>query len=295
MAVSRWGSEAFRQSCTAAGREALAMLRQATLLHRDLTSSPARPPGDDHRTDLVVLLHGLFATAGVLRPLRECIEAETGALTASFTYVPGTSVTALADRLSVLVRDVPGSPRIHLVGHSLGGIAVRWYVQELPLDPRIVQTICLASPFAGSRHARLMPGSSGRDLLPGSELLRRLAARAEQVDLPHLSLAAANDLLVEPGAWLASGERRVFPALGHNGMLYDREVIAEVVRRIRSVMEDAESGRRSRVRLIVGEGEGTARQAGAARESGWAESGWVSRTELERRLSDTTPRVSSRR
>jgi pimeloyl-ACP methyl ester carboxylesterase len=227
--------------------------------------------------------------------LRESIESETGALTASFTYVPGTSVTALADRLAALIRDVPGAPRVHLVGHSLGGIAVRWYVQELPLDPRVVQTICLASPFAGSRHARLMPGTSGRDLLPGSDLLRRLAARAEHVDLPHLSLAAANDLLVEPGAWLACGDRRVFPALGHNGLLYDREVIAEVVRRIRSVIEDAENGRRSRVRLIEGDGEGPARQAGSPSEASWPESGWVSKSELERRLSDSTPRVSSRR
>lgn len=44
MAVSRWGSDAFRQSCTAAGREALAMLRQATLLHRDVLSSPVQLP-----------------------------------------------------------------------------------------------------------------------------------------------------------------------------------------------------------------------------------------------------------
>lgn len=267
------------------------MLRQATLLHRDLLSSPARSRRSERETDLVVLLHGLFATAGVLRPLRERIEAETGALTASFTYAPGTRVVSLAGRIAALLAEVPGSPRIHLVGHSLGGLAVRWYVQEFPLDPRVVQTISLASPFAGSRHARLMPGSSGRDILPGSELLQRLQARAREVNVPHLSLAAAHDLMVEPGAWLACGDRRMFPALGHNGMLYDREVIAEVVQRIRSVVHDnEEAARRSQVRLVVRE-EGA--EAGQEFDAP-ATQGWVNRQELEERLSQAAPRVSSR-
>src|SRR5690606_27671633 len=111
----------------------------------------------------------------------------------------------------------------------------RWYVQEAQcVDPRVVQTICLASPFAGSRHARLMPGASGRDLMPGSALLQRIHERASSVDVPHLSLAGANDLMVEPGAWLDCGDCRVFPALGHNALLYDMDVISEVVRRIQS-------------------------------------------------------------
>lgn len=272
MTVSRWGSEVFRDTCTAVGREALAMLRQATLLHRDVLSSPLRTPSVVQREDLVVLLHGLFATAGVLRPMRERIEADAEALTVSFTYAPGTRVEELASRIGDLLSKVPGQPRVHLLGHSLGGLAVRWYVQELDYDPRVVQTICLASPFAGSRHARLMPGPSGRDLLPGSPLLRRIQERASTVALPHLSLAAAHDLMVEPGAWLEPGDRRVFPALGHNGMLYDAEVISEIVRRIRGVIDETEHDRTSNVRPI-----------GA----------WVDRETFERRLSQRPARVSS--
>lgn len=273
MAVSRWGSEAFRQTCTAMGREALAMLRQATLLHRDVLSSPSRTPSEAQTTDLVVLLHGLFATAGVLRPMRERIETEAEALTVSFTYAPRTRVEDLAGRIGDLIRNVPGTPRIHLLGHSLGGLAVRWYVQESDYDPRVVQTICLASPFAGSRHARLMPGAAGRDLLPGSALLRRIQERAPMVALPHISLAAAHDMMVEPGAWLEPGDRRVFPAIGHNGMLYDPEVVSEVVRRIRSVIHDSQQDRASNVRPI-----------GDA---------WVGRREFEQRLSEPGARVSS--
>ncbi len=228
-----------RKSLAAAGREALAMLRQAALLHRDvLPSDPrARSYSGEADCDVVVLLHGMFATAGVLRPLRERIETDTGALTASFTYAPGTPVVALAERLSELVARVPVRARIHLVGHSLGGLVLRYYVQEMMLDARVAQTICLASPFAGSRHARLLPGPVARDLVPGSELLSTLQrAPASGSQLPHLSIAAANDLMIERGAWLSTGDRLIIDAVGHNGLLYHPAAIDAVVRRIRDVI-----------------------------------------------------------
>ena len=37
----------------------------------------------------------------------------------------------LADRIE-LIRTISEAPRVHVIGHSLGGILLRWYVQELP-------------------------------------------------------------------------------------------------------------------------------------------------------------------
>src|SRR5258706_10075067 len=103
-----------------AAQEALAFARQATLLHRDVLAvyPPHAVPGDD----VVVLLHGLFATAGVLRPLRRRIELEADAHTASFSYAPGLGVESVADSLAELVARLPPDVRVHLVGHSMGGI-----------------------------------------------------------------------------------------------------------------------------------------------------------------------------
>src|SRR5688572_20838715 len=61
-------------SLRAVGREALAFARQAVLLHRDVAST--LPERVREGEDVVVLLHGLFATAGVLRPLRRSIEQD---------------------------------------------------------------------------------------------------------------------------------------------------------------------------------------------------------------------------
>ncbi len=288
-----------RSNIAAAGREALAMLRQASLLHRDvLPSDPrARSYSGESDCDVVVLLHGMFATAGVLRPLRERIESGTGAVTASFTYAPGTGVVELAERLGELVARVPARSRIHLVGHSLGGLVLRYYVQEMMRDARVAQTICLASPFAGSRHARLLPGLTARDLLPGSDLLTTLQRGSREASqLPHLSIAAANDLMIERGAWLPTGERIVIDAVGHNGLLYHPAAIDAVVRRIREVIAAAggpglDASLEDALRFGAGESPEPWQLAGAG--SRGPGDPLVGRAFSSTTLSAETPRVSS--
>jgi pimeloyl-ACP methyl ester carboxylesterase len=215
------------------GREALAFARQAVLLHRDVGSTlPERVRAGE---DVVVLLHGLFATAGVLRPLRRSIEqSAAGAHTAAFSYAPGPGVESVARRLGELVRWLPSGVRIHLVGHSLGGLAARWFVQELGGDPRVAQTISLASPFRGTRHARLLPGPAGRDITPGSELLQRLEHRAlSAVHVPHISIAAERDAVVTESTLFPFGDRLVVPHCGHNALLFHPRVAAIVAQRVR--------------------------------------------------------------
>lgn len=213
-------------------REAIAYARQASLLHHDFGDVfPCdAAPGED----VVVLLHGFLATAGVLRPMRRFIESETEAHTASFTYAPGPGVDSVARRLGALVRRLPRGTRLHLVGHSMGGVVARWFVQELGGDPRVAQTISLASPFSGTRHARFMPTGVGRDMAPGSELLARLVERAPLSAVPHLSIAAGQDRVVTESALLGWGDELVIADSGHNGLLYHPRVAREIALRVRA-------------------------------------------------------------
>lgn len=215
----------------AVGLEAMAFARQATLLHRDVSAVyPRLATAGDH---VVVLLHGLFATAGVLRPIRQTVERVTGAHAASFTYMPGPGVARIAERLAELVSKLPSGVHIHLVGHSMGGVAARWFVQELDGDPRVVQTISLASPFRGTRRAKLVPGASGRDIAIESAVLARLRDKGE-CGVPHLSIVAAEDALVTELAVLHHGEQVIIEDAGHNGLLFHprvAEIVAERVRR----------------------------------------------------------------
>jgi triacylglycerol lipase len=190
--------------------------------------------------DVVMLVHGLFATAGVLRPLRRDIEQRTGAYTTSFTHPPGPGIPSIADDIARAVRAISGDVRIHLIGHSIGGVAVRYFVQELGSDARIVQTISIGSPFGGTKPARLVPAPVGRDIAPGSELLRKLAQGARQgLRVPHVSIAGLEDRVVPSDAYLAAGERVSVAGCGHNGLIYHPRVVAEVVSRIAHVQAAA--------------------------------------------------------
>jgi pimeloyl-ACP methyl ester carboxylesterase len=216
--MTRWG---------ALGREALALARQATLLHRDV--APVIPKAA--QGDVVVFVHGFLATAGVFRPLRDAVERETGALTASFTHAPGVGIRDIAARLAEVVRGFESSEvRLHLVGHSIGGVAVRFFVSELGGDRRVAGTVSIASPFAGAPRARHFPGALARELEPGSALLAAL--RGSRPDVPHLSIAGGGDRTVPDGAHFEHGERLLVEGAGHNEVLYHPDTVRAVVRRV---------------------------------------------------------------
>jgi pimeloyl-ACP methyl ester carboxylesterase len=219
----------------ALGREALAFARQFTLLHRDV---PSVVPTDAR--ELVVLVHGFLATAGVLRPLREHLEAE-GHAVASFTHPPGIGVQELAARVGEFVAQARAE-RLQLVGHSIGGLAARWFVQELGGDPRVAQTVSMASPFWGARRARLVPGALARDLHPESDFLARLRAGIGQ-GVPHFAVSGSHDSVVGPALPLGSAAELVARGCGHNAVLYEPEVLAAVAARIRACALGAQAER----------------------------------------------------
>ncbi len=213
----------------AATREAGALLRLATLLPYDLPASvPVAVRAGD---DVAVLVHGSLATAGAWRPLRRRLEAR-GASVVTFTYGPGSGVREIAAEIATVLGRVPLGARVHLVGHSLGGLAVRWYVQELPHDPRVVRTISVAAPFDGARGAWLFPGPAGRDMQRGSAALARLAETAGFAGVPHLSIYGTADTAVATSTSFPVGDRLVVADAGHNTLLFDDAVVNRIVTEI---------------------------------------------------------------
>src|ERR1017187_2081473 len=105
------------------GPERIALLKEVALMPRDLGAvMPDARVGDD----VVVLVHGFLASAGVFRPLRARLEAKTGVRVASFTHAPGARIDRIARRLQRLVERIPLGTRITIVGHSMGGIVARY-------------------------------------------------------------------------------------------------------------------------------------------------------------------------
>lgn len=228
-----------RASFRAQVTETLATLREVVLMPRDLV--PVVPRELEQEDDVVVLVHGFFASAGVWRPMKRALIDQTGAKVASFTHAPGVGIDRIARSLAKIVERIPSSCRIHLVGHSLGGLVVRWYVQELGGHARVTQTVSLGSPFGGTARAHPFPFLVGRELGRSSPLLARLRARAHEHDVPHTSLVGEGDLVVIPAesAVFPRGEVIVLPRCGHNTLLFHADSIARVVERVRRVQAKA--------------------------------------------------------
>ncbi|HSC89186.1 MAG TPA: alpha/beta fold hydrolase [Polyangiaceae bacterium] len=218
-------------------REGQAWMTQARHLGRDWGVVREEGTGP-----VVVLLHGVYAGPGVFRPLRARLHAELDATTVTLGHVTGVGVAELARRLARLLEAEDTERPIHLIGHSLGGLVVRHYVDQGALHPRLVSTASLAAPFRGSSRAAWVPGQAARDLALAAPLLARLAQGTEGGRrVPHLSIAAADDLLVQRPGFPEFGEQVELAGVGHNGLLFDERVATLLVGWIRdgAIEQDA--------------------------------------------------------
>jgi pimeloyl-ACP methyl ester carboxylesterase len=202
--------------------------------------------GAHSRDDVVVFVHGLMATAGAFGPMLRHLGSELGVDVHTFTHLPGASLDEIAERTHRCLVEHPGAHRVHLVGHSLGGLAVRWYVQERTHDPRVVQTISIASPFLGIDVADLFPDRLREIVLPPNEQLARIVERAPQhlSRVPHLSIIAERDQLVSPATRgiLPGAPSFVLHDTGHNGALFHGKVHGAIVREIAKRIPSEELG-----------------------------------------------------
>lgn len=211
-----------------------ALALQGRLIARGLRRQPCAL-GECER--VIVFVHGFMAAGPVFDPMRDHVERATELPTVDFTYGPLASFEAIVDGFAEYVdRVVPRGARVSLVGHSLGGIVARWWLQEQGGASRADRVVTLATPHRGTDSARWWPGSVAAALRPGSPILERLAEGRSRASIPHVAIVAGADLMCTPpssAAAVEDAEVHWLDDLGHNEMLYDSRVHDIVVRATR--------------------------------------------------------------
>jgi triacylglycerol lipase len=150
----------------------------------------------------ILLVHGVLDNRSVFTLLRRALVRRGFGRVRTLNYPIYThDVRAAADRLSSEVErlaEESGYERVHLVGHSLGGIIARYYAQRLGGDRRVHTVVTLGSPHAGTELARFAPAGVLRQLRPDSDLVAELAAPAPDCRTRFVAFWSDHDEMVQP-------------------------------------------------------------------------------------------------
>ncbi len=150
----------------------------------------------------ILLVHGMVDNRAVFTMMKRSLRAKGFGRVVTVNYPLTTNdvrqaARDLAGQVEELVAET-GYERIHVVGHSLGGLIARYYVQRLGGDERVHTLVTLGTPHAGTLPAHLLPVQLCRELRPGSELYAELDSPAEGCRTRFVSFWSDLDQMVLP-------------------------------------------------------------------------------------------------
>ena len=176
----------------------------------------------------------------IRRRLTEQGWAESRVVSLSFRD-PFGSNQAHAEEINGAVRTLmalTGAAQVDVVAHSMGGLAVRYYLRTGETAPSIRRAVFLGTPHRGTAAAVLAWGDGGREMVPGSDFLMELnQGRPVPEGVEALAIRTPVDLRVIP----ASSGRLAGPGVenveiccpSHNALVDHEETFLEILRFLR--------------------------------------------------------------
>lgn len=186
----------------------------------------------------IILIHGIIDNHTVFAYLRRALNRRGFGRVITLNYSPlSDDIPRVARRLKSLVEKVrreTGYERVHVIGHSMGGVVARYYVQCLGGDKRVHSLVTLGSPHSGTLPAYLVPHSVVKQMRPDSPIVQEFDApapgcRTRMVaiwsDLDQMIIPKRSARIVHPDL----NARNVFVrGVGHMSFPVDRKVVHEI-------------------------------------------------------------------
>ena len=213
---------------------ALAALFLASCASQQPATSAPVPP----QPSTIVIVHGLYANANHVHPLSNTLTAE-GFTCLTPTLLPNdgsVSIKELAQQLNdYLARELPADAPIQLVGHSMGGLVALQYIQQHDENMRTRALHSIACPHHGTILANLHGGTGGREMLPGSPLVKELLSTVPHC--PVTTYRSPHDLVIIPNnsATLTYADNQIIASTGHNEILSSEELKKNLLLKIRHI------------------------------------------------------------
>jgi pimeloyl-ACP methyl ester carboxylesterase len=213
-----------------------------TLRQRSFVASNVQAAGTP-----ILLIHGMIDNRAIFTVLTRKLRAHGFERVITLNYSPVTNdIRAAAEGLSAQVEELvakTGYERIHIVGHSLGGLIARYYVQRLGGDERVHTLVTLGTPHHGSLAAHLVPVQLGRQLRPSSGLFAELDLPAPGCRTRFVAFWSDIDQLVVPhgNSQLRHPDLTIDNELAHGVGHLSMPINARIMQRVAQVLGELNS------------------------------------------------------
>lgn len=185
----------------------------------------------------VVLVHGFICNRGLWNPWMRQLRLRGHPFVAVNLEPVFGPIDDYIPRIEAAVQCLEvatGAPPL-LVGHSMGGLAIRAWLQAHSADARIHSAVTVGTPHRGTWLARWALTDNGRQMRIGSDWLTRLAAQEPPARAGRFTCYfSACDNIVFPasGACLPGARLHAVPAAAHIDLIHHPEVMADVLGRL---------------------------------------------------------------
>jgi pimeloyl-ACP methyl ester carboxylesterase len=181
----------------------------------------------------VLLIHGLFINRACWLWFRWALRRRGFRNLVTINLSSYHNEEALTEQVAKRVDELRHSlnvEKVHLVGHSMGGVIARNYLQLRGGENKVERCVCLGTPHAGSKLSPFGLTPLSNVLVPNSEFLKRLATAPQVQNQKLFNIYSSKDNMVVPASsahidWL---DNIVLDRIGHTGLLYRRKSIEAV-------------------------------------------------------------------
>lgn len=197
-------------------------------------AQPRMPEPGQSDTPPVILLHGLFQNRSCLFWLQYRLRSAGYRQVISINTPPWRDLETLTELLAKKVDELRirlKVDKVILVGHSMGGMIARNYVQNRGGVAYVERMVTLGSPHHGSKLAPFAISATGRTLLPGSELLQRFNSAPWPTETPAVAIYTRYDNIVMPAesARMEGAVNVELDGMGHTSLLFHPRALQAVV------------------------------------------------------------------
>jgi triacylglycerol lipase len=219
--------------------------------------SPEQRSRSRHRLDAaetpIVLVHGIIDNHAIFTVMEYALRRRGFQTVSSYDYdllthnIPR-AAARLGDAIEELCADT-GYERIHVIGHSLGGLIARYYVQRLGGDRHVHALVTLGTPHQGTQLAWAAPLLPlVHQLAPNSSIIQELAEPAPQCntrfiafysDIDHLVVPSRNARLDHPDLNVQNVPVR---GIGHLSMPNNGRIASTIAQALRQLDPDGTPG-----------------------------------------------------